>query len=136
MCNEEVVNTTFDKYLFALVCLGEQVQNCIKIIDEKIDEKIDEDIKMYILFKGEFKELVKDIDVVFNDSFTKEKYVWVLNFKERYLDFYKRHTDIASRLDIYNFEKEDESSIDITEDEARSDGGLEEEYIGTDEDEE
>ena len=29
----------------------------------------------------------------------------------------------------------EEGSIDITEDEARSDGGLEEEYLGTDEDE-
>lgn len=134
MCNEEAVKSTFDKYLFALVCLGEQVQNCIKIIDEKIDEKMDEDLIMYNLLKGEFKELVKDIDVVFNDSFTKEKYVWVLNFKERYLDFYKRHTDIALRLDIYNFEQDDKKSIDITEDEARSDGGLEEEYLDTDED--
>ena len=66
MCNEETVKSTFDKYLFHLVCLGEKVQNCIKQIDEEIDEEIDKDIKMYNLFKGEFKELVKDIDVVFN----------------------------------------------------------------------
>ena len=140
MCNEEIVKSTFDKYLFHLVCLGEKVQNCIKQIDEEIDEKIDKDkdkdIKMYNLFKGEFKKLVKDIDVVFNESFTKDKLFWVLNFKERYLDFHKRHTDIALRLDIYQLERDNEEcSIDITEDEARSDGGLEEEYLGTDEDE-
>ena len=136
MCNEETVKSTFDKYLFHLVCLGEKVQNCIKQIDEEIDEEIDKDIKMYNLFKGEFKELVKDIDVVFNESFTKDKLFWVLNFKERYLDFYKRHTDIALRIDIYQMEQDiEEGSIDITEDEARSDGGLEEEYLGTDEDE-
>ena len=33
MCNEETVKSTFDKYLFHLVCLGEKVQNCIKQID-------------------------------------------------------------------------------------------------------
>ena len=138
MCNEEIVKSTFDKYLFHIVCLGEKVQNCIKQIDEEIDEKIDKDkdIKMYNLFKGEFKKLVKDIDVVFNESFTKDKLFWVLNFKERYLDFHKRHMDIALRLDIYQLERDNEEcSIDITEDEARSDGGLEEEYLGTDEDE-
>jgi hypothetical protein len=133
-CNEETIKLRFDKYLFALVCLGEKVQNCIKLIDEEIDEKIDKDKEMYNMFKGEFKELVKDIDVVFNDSFIKEKYFWVLNFKERYLDLYNRHTEISLRLDIYNFEQDDKSSIDITEDEARSDGGLEDEYIDTDED--
>lgn len=134
MCNEETIKSIFNNYLFALVCLGEKVQNCIKLIDEEIDEKIDKDKEMFNMFKCEFKELVKDIDVVFNDSFIKEKYFWVLNFQERYLNLYKRHTEIALRLDIYNFEQDDESSIDITEDEARSDGGLEEEYLGTDED--
>ena len=129
MCNEEAVKSTFDKYLFHLVKLGEIVQKCIK--------KIDEEINVYKLLKGEFKELVKDIDVVFNESFTIDKYNWILKFKERYLDFNKRYTDIAGRLDICELddEDEDEDSIDITEEEARSDGGLEEEYLGTDEDE-
>ena len=129
MCNEEVLKSTFDKYLFHLVKLGEIVQKCIK--------KIDEEINVYKLLKGEFKELVKDIDVVFNESFTIDKYNWILKFKERYLDFNKRYTDIAGRLDICELddEDEDEDSIDITEEEARSDGGLEEEYLGTDEDE-
>ena len=110
-------------------------------------KKIDEDIRsirerslqinVYNLLKGEFKELVKEIDVVFNESFTIDKYNWILKFKERYLDFNKRYTDIAGRLDIcaLDDEAEDEDSIDITEEEARSDGGLEEEYLGTDEDE-
>ena len=130
MCNEEAVKSTFDKYLFHLVKLGEIVQKCMK--------QIDEDIKVYNLLKGEFKELVKDIDVVFNESFTIDKYNWILKFKERYLDFNKRYTDIAGRLDICALDdvaEEDEDSIDITEEEARSDGGLEEEYLGTDEDE-
>ena len=134
MCNEEAVKSTFDKYLFHLVKLGEIVQKCMKTIDE--------DIRVYNLLKSEFKELVKDIDVVFNESFTIDKYNWILKFKERYLDFNKRYTDIATRLDIYALEIRikvdealDEDSIDITEEEARSDGGLEEEYLGTDEDE-
>ena len=129
MCNEEAVKSTFDKYLFHLVKLGEIVQKCMK--------QIDEEINVYKLLKGEFKELVKDIDVVFNESFTIDKYNWILKFKERYLDFNKRYTDIAGRLDIYALddEAEDDDSIDITEEEARSDGGLEEEYLATDEDE-
>jgi hypothetical protein len=138
MCNEEVLKSTFDKYLFHLVCLGEKVQNCIKMMDEEIDEDDNNEgnINMYKLFKNEFKVLVKDIDVVFNESFTKDKLFWVLNFKERYLDFNKRHTDIALRVDIYQMEQDNkENSIDITENEARSDGGLDEEYLGTDEDE-
>ena len=135
MCNEEAVKSTFDKYLFHLVKLGEIVQKCMKQIDEDIQENVQ--IKVYNLLKGEFKELVKDIDVVFNESFTIDKYNWILKFKERYLDFNKRFTDIAGRLDIcaLDDEAEDEDSIDITEEEARSDGGLEEEYLGTDEDE-
>ena len=135
MCNEEAVKSTFDKYLFHLVKLGEIVQRCMKKIDEDIQEKYE--IKVYNLLKGEFKELVKDIDVVFNESFTIDKYNWILKFKERYLDFNKRYTDIAGRLDIcaLDDEAEDEDSIDITEEEARSDGGLEEEYLATDEDE-
>jgi hypothetical protein len=135
MCNEEAVKSTFDKYLFHLVKLGEIVQKCMKKIDEDIQEK--DQIKVYNLLKGEFKELVKDINVVFNESFTIDKYNWILKFKERYLDFNKRYTDIAGRLDIcaLDDEAEDEDSIDITEEEARSDGGLEEEYLGTDEDE-
>ena len=145
MCNEEAVKSTFDKYLFHLVKLGEIVQKCMKQIDEDIRHFIRErsdQIKVYNLLKGEFKELVKDIDVVFNESFTIDKYNWILKFKERYLDFNKRYTDIATRLDIYALEIRikvdealDEDSIDITEEEARSDGGLEEEYLGTDEDE-
>jgi hypothetical protein len=138
MCNEEVLKSTFDKYLFHLVCLGEKVQNCIKQIDEEIDEDDNNEgnINIYNSFKNEFKVLLKDIDVVFNESFTKDKLFWVLNFKERYLDFNKRHTDIALRVDIYQMEQDNkENSIDITENEARSDGGLEEEYLGTDEDE-
>ena len=147
MCNEEAVKSTFDKYLFHLVKLGEIAQKRIKQIDEdknycrhfiqeNVHENYKDDIKVYNLLKGEFKELVKDIDVVFNESFTKDKLFGVLNFKERYLDFYKRHIDIALRLDIYQMERDnEEGSIDITEDEARSDGGLEEEYLGTDEDE-
>ena len=129
MCNEEAVKSTFDKYLFHLVKLGEIVQKCIR--------ERDQEIKVYNLLKGEIKELMKDIDVVFNESFTIDKYNWILKFKERYLDFNKRYTDIAGRLDIYalNDEAEDDDSIDITEEEARSDGGLEEEYLGTDEDE-
>ena len=130
MCNEEAVKSTFDKYLFHLVKLGEIVQKCMKTIDE--------DIRVYNLLKSEFKELVKDIDVVFNESFTIDKYNWILKFKERYLDFNKRYTDIATRLDICALDDEayeDEDSIDITEEEARSDGGLEEEYLATDEDE-
>ena len=135
MCNEEAVKSTFDKYLFHLVKLGEIVQRCMKKIDEDIQEK--DEIKVYNLLNEEFKELVKDIDVVFNESFTIDKYNWILKFKERYLDFNKRYTDIAGRLDIcaLDDEAEDEDSIDITEEEARSDGGLEEEYLGTDEDE-
>ena len=135
MCNEEAVKSTFDKYLFHLVKLGEIVQRCMKKIDEDIQEK--DEIKVYNLLNGEFKELVKDIDVVFNESFTIDKYNWILKFKERYLDFNKRYTDIAGRLDIcaLDDEAEDEDSIDITEEEARSDGGLEEEYLATDEDE-
>ena len=135
ICNEEAVKSTFDKYLFHLVKLGEIVQRCMKKIDEDIQEK--DEIKVYNLLNGEFKELVKDIDVVFNESFTIDKYNWILKFKERYLDFNKRYTDIAGRLDIcaLDDEAEDEDSIDITEEEARSDGGLEEEYLGTDEDE-
>ena len=140
MCNEEAVKSTFDKYLFHLVKLGEIVQKCMKQIDEDIRHFIRErsdQIKVYNLLKGEFKELVKDIDVVFNESFTIDKYNWILKFKERYLDFNKRYTDIATRLDIcaLDDEAEDEDSIDITEEEARSDGGLEEEYLATDEDE-
>ena len=129
MCNEEAVKSTFDKYLFHLVKLGEIVQKCMKTIDE--------DIRVYNLLKSEFKELVKAIDVVFNESFTIDKYNWILKFKERYLDFNKRYIDIATRLDIHELDDEalDEDSIDITEEEARSDGGLEEEYLGTDEDE-
>lgn len=129
MCNEEAVKSTFDKYLFHLVKLGEIVQKCIR--------ERDQEIKVYNLLKGEIKELMKDIDVVFNESFTIDKYNWILKFKERYLDFNKRYTDIAGRLDIcaLDDEAEDEDSIDITEEEARSDGGLEEEYLGTDEDE-
>lgn len=131
MCNEEAVKSTFDKYLFHLVKLGEIVQKCIR--------ERDQEIKVYNLLKGEIKELMKDIDVVFNESFTIDKYNWILKFKERYLDFNKRYTDIAGRLDICALddedEDEDEDSIDITEEEARSDGGLEEEYLGTDEDE-
>ena len=135
MCNEEAVKSTFDKYLFHLVKLGEIVQRCMKKIDEDIQEK--DEIKVYNLLNGEFKELVKDIDVVFNESFTIDKYNWILKFKECYLDFNKRYTDIAGRLDIcaLDDEAEDEDSIDITEEEARSDGGLEEEYLATDEDE-
>ena len=140
MCNEEAVKSTFDKYLFHLVKLGEIVQKCMKQIDEDIRHFIRErsdQIKVYNLLKGEFKELVKDIDVVFNESFTIDKYNWILKFKERYLDFNKRYIDIATRLDIHELDDEalDEDSIDITEEEARSDGGLEEEYLGTDEDE-
>ncbi len=137
MCNEEAVKSTFDKYLFHLVKLGEIVQKCMKKIDEDIQEK--DQIKVYNLLKGEFKELVKDINVVFNESFTIDKYNWILKFKERYLDFNKRFTDIAGRLDICALDdeayNEDEDSIDITEEEARSDGGLEDEYLATDEDE-
>ena len=138
MCNEEAVKSTFDKYLFHLVKLGEIVQKCMKKIDEDIRSIQEKDeIKVYNLLNGEFKELVKDIDVVFNESFTIDKYNWILKFKERYLDFNKRYTDIATRLDIcaLDDEAEDEDSIDITEEEARSDGGLEEEYLATDEDE-
>ena len=138
ICNEEAVKSTFDKYLFHLVKLGEIVQRCMKKIDEDIRSIQEKDeIKVYNLLNGEFKELVKDIDVVFNESFTIDKYNWILKFKERYLDFNKRYTDIAGRLDIcaLDDEAEDEDSIDITEEEARSDGGLEEEYLGTDEDE-
>ena len=138
MCNEEAVKSTFDKYLFHLVKLGEIVQRCMKKIDEDIRSIQEKDeIKVYNLLNGEFKELVKDIDVVFNESFTIDKYNWILKFKERYLDFNKRYTDIATRLDIcaLDDEAEDEDSIDITEEEARSDGGLEEEYLATDEDE-
>ena len=138
MCNEEAVKSTFDKYLFHLVKLGEIVQRCMKKIDEDIRSIQEKDeIKVYNLLNGEFKELVKDIDVVFNESFTIDKYNWILKFKERYLDFNKRYTDIAGRLDIcaLDDEAEDEDSIDITEEEARSDGGLEEEYLATDEDE-
>ena len=129
MCNEEALKSTFDKYLFHLVKLGEIVQKCMK--------QIDEEINVYNLLKGELKELVKDIDVVFNELLTIDKYNWILKFKERYLDFNKRFTDIAGRLDIcaLDDEDEDDDSIDITEEEARSDGGLEEEYLGTDEDE-
>ena len=138
MCNEEAVKSTFDKYLFHLIKLGEIVQRCMKKIDEDIRSIQEKDeIKVYNLLNGEFKELVKDIDVVFNESFTIDKYNWILKFKERYLDFNKRYTDIATRLDIcaLDDEAEDEDSIDITEEEARSDGGLEEEYLATDEDE-
>ena len=143
MCNEEAVKSTFDKYLFHLVKLGEISQKRIKQIDEDIRHFIRSlQINVYNLLKSEFKELVKDIDVVFNESFTIDKYNWILKFKERYLDFNKRYTDIATRLDIYALEIRikvdealDEDSIDITEEEARSDGGLEEEYLGTDEDE-
>ena len=144
MCNEEAVKSTFDKYLFHLVKLGEIVQKCMKKIDEDIRSIRERSIQInvYNLLKGEFKELVKEIDVVFNESFTIDKYNWILKFKERYLDFNKRYTDIATRLDIYALEIRikvdealDEDSIDITEEEARSDGGLEEEYLGTDEDE-
>ena len=139
MCNEEAVKSTFDKYLFHLVKLGEIVQKCMKKIDEDIRSIRERSlqINVYNLLKGEFKELVKEIDVVFNESFTIDKYNWILKFKERYLDFNKRYTDIAGRLDIcaLDDEAEDEDSIDITEEEARSDGGLEEEYLGTDEDE-
>ena len=138
ICNEEAVKSTFDKYLFHLVKLGEIVQRCMKKIDEDIRSIQEKDeIKVYNLLNGEFKELVKDIDVVFNESFTIDKYNWILKFKERYLDFNKRYTDIAGRLDIcaLDDEAEDEDSIDITEEEARSDGGLEEEYLATDEDE-
>ena len=139
MCNEEAVKSTFDKYLFHLVKLGEIVQKCMKKIDEDIRSIRERSlqINVYNLLKGEFKELVKEIDVVFNESFTIDKYNWILKFKERYLDFNKRYTDIATRLDIcaLDDEAEDEDSIDITEEEARSDGGLEEEYLGTDEDE-
>ena len=39
MCNEEAVKSTFDKYLFHLVKLGEIVQRCMKKIDEDIQEK-------------------------------------------------------------------------------------------------
>ena len=141
MCNEEAVKSTFDKYLFHLVKLGEIAQKRIKQIDE--DQNYCRhfirslQINVYNLLKGEFKELVKDIDVVFNESFTIDKYNWILKFKERYLDFNKRYIDIATRLDIHELDDEalDEDSIDITEEEARSDGGLEEEYLGTDEDE-
>ena len=139
MCNEEAVKSTFDKYLFHLVKLGEIVQKCMKKIDEDIRSIRERSIQInvYNLLKGEFKELVKEIDVVFNESFTIDKYNWILKFKERYLDFNKRYTDIATRLDIcaLDDEAEDEDSIDITEEEARSDGGLEEEYLATDEDE-
>ena len=139
MCNEEAVKSTFDKYLFHLVKLGEIVQKCMKKIDEDIRSIRERSlqINVYNLLKGEFKELVKEIDVVFNESFTIDKYNWILKFKERYLDFNKRYTDIATRLDIcaLDDEAEDEDSIDITEEEARSDGGLEEEYLATDEDE-
>ena len=143
ICNEEAVKSTFDKYLFHLVKLGEISQKRIKQIDEDIRHFIRSlQINVYNLLKSEFKELVKDIDVVFNESFTIDKYNWILKFKERYLDFNKRYTDIATRLDIYALEIRikvdealDEDSIDITEEEARSDGGLEEEYLGTDEDE-
>ena len=141
--NEEAVKSTFDKYLFHLVKLGEIVQRCMKKIDEDIRSIQEKDeIKVYNLLNGEFKELVKDIDVVFNESFTIDKYNWILKFKERYLEFNKRYIDIATRLDIHELEIRkkfdealDEDSIDITEEEARSDGGLEEEYLGTDEDE-
>ena len=139
ICNEEAVKSTFDKYLFHLVKLGEIVQKCMKKIDEDIRSIRERSlqINVYNLLKGEFKELVKEIDVVFNESFTIDKYNWILKFKERYLDFNKRYTDIAGRLDIcaLDDEAEDEDSIDITEEEARSDGGLEEEYLATDEDE-
>ena len=139
ICNEEAVKSTFDKYLFHLVKLGEIVQKCMKKIDEDIRSIRERSIQInvYNLLKGEFKELVKEIDVVFNESFTIDKYNWILKFKERYLDFNKRYTDIAGRLDIcaLDDEAEDEDSIDITEEEARSDGGLEEEYLATDEDE-
>ena len=141
MCNEEAVKSTFDKYLFHLVKLGEIAQKRIKQIDE--DKNYCRhfirslQINVYNLLKSEFKKLVKDIDVVFNESFTIDKYNWILKFKERYLDFNKRYIDIATRLDIHELDDEalDEDSIDITEEEARSDGGLEEEYLGTDEDE-
>ena len=144
--NEEAVKSTFDKYLFHLVKLGEIVQKCMKKIDEDIRHFIQENVQInvYNLLKGEFKELVKDIDVVFNESFTIDKYNWILKFKECYLDFNKRFTDIAGRLDICALEirkrideayNKDDDSIDITQEEARSDGGLEEEYLGTDEDE-
>ena len=100
MCNEEAVKSTFDKYLFHLVKLGEIAQKRIKQIDEdknycrhfiqeNVHENYKDDIKVYNLLKGEFKELVKDIDVVFNESFTIDKYNWILKFKERYLDFNK-----------------------------------------------
>ena len=139
MCNEEAVKSTFDKYLFHLVKLGEIAQKHIKQIDEDKRHFIRSlQINVYNLLKSEFKELVKDIDVVFNESFTIDKYNWILKFKERYLDFNKRYIDIATRLDIHALDDEayeDEDSIDITEEEARSDGGLEEEYLGTDEDE-
>lgn len=137
--NEEAVKSTFDKYLFHLVKLGEIAQKRIKQIDEDKRHFIRSlQINVYNLLKGEFKELVKEIDVVFNESFTIDKYNWILKFKERYLDFNKRYIDIATRLDIHALDDEayeDEDSIDITEEEARSDGGLEEEYLGTDEDE-
>ena len=144
--NEEAVKSTFDKYLFHLVKLGEIAQKRMKQIDEDknycrhIIRSLQ--INVYNLLKDEFKKLVKDIDVVFNESFTIDKYNWILKFKERYLDFNKRYIDIATRLDIHELEIRkkfdealDEDSIDITEEEARSDGGLEEEYLGTDEDE-
>ena len=141
ICNEEAVKSTFDKYLFHLVKLGEIAQKRIKQIDE--DKNYCRhfirslQINVYNLLKSEFKKLVKDIDVVFNESFTIDKYNWILKFKERYLDFNKRYIDIAGRVDICALDDvdKDEDSIDITEEEARSDGGLEEEYLGTDEDE-
>ena len=53
MCNEETIKSIFNNYLFALVCLGEKVQNSIKLIDEEIDEKIDKD---KVIIKITFQE--------------------------------------------------------------------------------
>ena len=135
-----------DKYKDTMI---QEKDNKIRILENDLKKEVfplgnysyiiqeKDEIKVYNLLNGEFKELVKDIDVVFNESFTIDKYNWILKFKERYLDFNKRYTDIAGRLDIcaLDDEAEDEDSIDITEEEARSDGGLEEEYLATDEDE-
>ena len=110
----ETIDATFYEYRFIIVHIGEIVQNCIKTVNEEIynckqiKKKVntfpEEYINTYYLFKKEFKEIKKDIDFVFLQSFSIEKYIWITTFKKSYDELFNRQNIMEIKLENYALE--------------------------------